>query len=123
MEIKDLINPLIRWWWLLIAATLIAGIQALWLPRESPIYEASTTLMVGQAIANPNPSGGEFQLSQQLSALYSDIAERDPVAIATMNSLGIDGSLTITLGALPNSQFMEIEVVDTSSRFSGGGGE
>ena len=115
MEIKDLISPLFRWWWLLMAATLIAGTTSyIVASREPPIYEASTTLIVGQAIADPNPTGGEFQLSQQLSALYADIAERDPVAFATMDALGMDWLPDYDARALPNSQFMEIEVVDAN---------
>ena len=115
MEIKDLISPLIRWWWLLVAATLIAGITSFVVASSEPsIYEANTTLMIGQAISDPNLSGGEFQLSQQLSSLYADIAERDPVALATMNALGMDWLPDYHARALPNSQFLEIEVVDVS---------
>ena len=113
MEIRDLTQPLLRWWWLLLAATLIAGITSFVVAsRQPPIYEASTTLIVGQAIADPNPSGGEFQLSQQLSTLYANIAERDPVALATMKALGLDWLPDYNARALPNSQFLEIEVVD-----------
>lgn len=115
MEIRDIIAPLMRWWWLLIAATVIAGITSFVVAsREPSIYEANTTLMIGQAISDPNPSGGEFQLSQQLSKLYADIAERDPVALATMNALGMDWLPAYNVRALPNSQFLEIAVVDSS---------
>ncbi|MFV1857911.1 MAG: hypothetical protein ACC647_00990 [Anaerolineales bacterium] len=115
MEIRDLTQPLIKWWWLLVAATLIAGVTSFVVAsREPPIYEASTTLIVGQAISDPNPSGGEFQLSQQLSGLYADIAERDPVAFATMDALGLDWLPDYNVRALPNSQFLEIAVVDAN---------
>ena len=114
MQIKDLISPLLRWWWLLVAATLIAGITSFIVAsREPRLYKTQTTLMVGRAINDPNPSGGEFQLSQQLAGLYADIAERDPVALATMDALGIDWLPDYNARALPNSQFLEIAVVYT----------
>ena len=115
MEMKDLTQPLFRWWWLLLAATLIAGATSFIVASQEPrIYEATTTLMIGQAINDPNPSGGEFQLSQQLAGLYADIAERDPVALATMNALAIDWLPDYNARALPNSQFLEIAVVDSN---------
>ena len=51
MDIKDLISPLLRWWWLLVAATLIAGVTSFIVASRQPrLYEALTTLMVGRAI-------------------------------------------------------------------------
>lgn len=115
MELKDLTRPLLRWWRLLLASTLIAGLTSFIVASQEPrLYEAFTTLMIGQAINEPNPSGGEFQLSQQLAGIYADIAERDPVAFATMDALGIDWLPDYNAHALPNSQFLEIEVVDTN---------
>ncbi len=113
MEIKDLISPLLRWWWLLLVATLIAGVTSFIVARrEPPVYRASTTLMIGRAISAPNPSGGEFQTGQQLADIYADIAERDPVALATKEALGIEWLPDYNARALPNSQFLEITVVD-----------
>ena len=115
MEVKDFITPLIRWWWLLVAATLIAGVTSFVVAsREPRLYEAHSTLMIGRAINDPNPSGGEFQLSQQLAGLYADIAERDPVALATKNALGMEWLPEYNARALPNSQFLEIAVVDSN---------
>ena len=80
MELKQYILPLRRWWWLLVAATLIAAVSSyLATLRQPPIYQTLTTLMIGQVITDPNPTGAEFTLSRQLAENYAEIANREPV--------------------------------------------
>jgi non-specific protein-tyrosine kinase len=115
MEFKRYIIPLRRWWWLLLAATLIAALSSfLATLRQPPIYQTLTTLMIGQVIADPNPTTGEFNLSQQLAENYAEIANREPVRIATKEALGLSWLPDYRAAALPNGQFIEIVVTDTS---------
>lgn len=114
MEIKNFVTPLLKWWWLLLLATLVAAGSSFMVVRQQPPeYEASATLMVGRTISDPNPTGNEFYLSQQLTGIYADIAQRDPVANAAMTALGLSGLPSYDARALPNSQFLEIAVIDT----------
>ncbi len=114
MELKRYILPLRRWWWLLAAATLIAAISSyLATLSQPPIYQTLTTLMIGQVITDPNPTGAEFTLSRQLAGNYAEIANREPVRIATKEALGLNWLPNYRATALPNGQFIEIVVTDT----------
>lgn len=114
MELKKYIMPLRRWWWLLVAATLIAAVSSfLATLRQPPIYQTLTTLMIGQVITDPNPTGAEFTLSRQLAENYAEIANREPVRIATKEALGLNWLPSYRAIALPNGQFIEIIVTDT----------
>ena len=114
MEFKRYVLPLRRWWWLLLAATVVAALSSfLATLRQPPIYQTLTTLMIGQVIADPNPTSGEFNLSQQLAENYAEIANREPVRIATMQALGLNRLPDYRATALPNGQFIEVVVTDS----------
>ena len=115
MELKEYILPLRRWWWLIIASTLVAVVASFLATRQqAPIYQTHTTLMIGSAFDNPNPSGNEFWLTQQLANTYTDIAQRQTVRAATMDSLGLSWLPEYTVRVVPNTQLIELKVVDTS---------
>ena len=115
MELKQYILPLRRWWWLLAAAILIAAVSSYFATsRQPPIYQTLTTLMIGQVITDPNPTGTEFTLSRQLAENYAVIANREPVKIATKEALGLTWLPDYRATALPNGQFIEIVVTDIS---------
>ncbi|MEJ5198455.1 MAG: polysaccharide biosynthesis tyrosine autokinase [Anaerolineae bacterium] len=115
MELKEYIAPLRKWWWLIVAATLVATVSSYLATRQQPpIYESRTTIMVGRAIENPNPSGNDLWLTQQLANTYADIARRSPIREATKAALGLTWLPEYNVRALPNTQLLEIAVVDTS---------
>ena len=115
MELKQYLNPLRKWWWLLLAATLVSTLSSFLATRlQDPIYRASTTLMIGQAIDDPNPTGADFYLGQQLAQTYADIAKRQPVRQATMDALGITWLPEYNVTVQNNNQLLEIAVLDTN---------
>lgn len=115
MELKDYIRPLRKWWWLIISATLVATISsALATMRQPAIYRTTTTVMVGSAIENPNPSGNEFWLTQQLANTYADIAKRDTVRAGVMAELGLPWLPEYIARVVPNTQLVELTVTDTN---------
>jgi capsular exopolysaccharide synthesis family protein len=113
MELSAYLFPLRRWWWLLLASTLVAGISSFVATLQQPaIYQARTTLMIGRAIDDPNPTQGEFSLAQQLAQTYADIANREPVRHATMQALNLSRLPQYLARALPLTQLIEIAVTD-----------
>jgi non-specific protein-tyrosine kinase len=113
MELKEYIAPLRRWWWLILIATLIAGgVSYIAASRQPSQFRARTTLMIGRAIDNPNPSGTEFWLTQQLAQTYAEIAKRDPVRFGTMASLSLDRLPDFSVQAVEQTQLIEISVID-----------
>jgi polysaccharide biosynthesis transport protein len=114
MELRDFFTPLIRWWWLLVAATGIAAAFSLFLAlQQPPVYRTQTTLMIGRAIEDPNPSDLQLFTSQQLAGTYADIATRQMVREATMKALGLDWLPEYVVRPVVNTQLMEIAVTDT----------
>jgi non-specific protein-tyrosine kinase len=115
MELKEYTAPLRKWWWLIVAAGLVASLSSFYAASQQPnLYRARTTLMIGRAIDNPNPTGTEFWLTQQLAQTYAEIATREPVRRATKDALGLDWLPESSVRALPDTQLLEISVTDTN---------
>ena len=115
MEFKQYINPLLKWWWLILASTTVAVLASIYaVSQQLPVYQARTTLMLGQAINNPNPSGTDFYLGQQLAQTYADLAKREPVKNATKEALGIDWLPSYTVNVVPSTMLIELTLNDTS---------
>ena len=115
MELKNYLYPLRRWWWLIAAATLAAALTSFLVTLGQPkVYMSVTTLMIGRAIEDPNPSSNDFYLSQRLAASYADIANREGVRNATMEALNLDWLPAYRARDLANSQLLEISVTDTN---------
>lgn len=114
MELNKYIFPLRKWWWLVVASTLIATLfSSLSVLRQPTIYQAHTTLMIGTTISDPNPSSNELSLGQQLAAAYADLANREIIRGATKNALGLNSLPEYIARALPNTQLIQITVNDT----------
>jgi non-specific protein-tyrosine kinase len=115
VELKEYIFPLRKWWWLIVASVLVATVSSYLATRQQPpIYQSRATIMVGSAIENPNPTGNDFWLTQQLANTYADIAKRDPTKQATMAALGLNWLPEYTVRVVANTQLVEITVVDAS---------
>lgn len=113
MDLSLYIKPLFRWWWLLVASTLVAAISTLITVRQQPnTYQAKSTVMIGRLIEDPNPTSGDFYLAEQLAASYADIANRKPIRDATMASLNLDFLPSYLARAVPSSPNIEIWVTD-----------
>jgi succinoglycan biosynthesis transport protein ExoP len=114
MEIRQYLEPLFKWWKLIFVACLLAGISSfLVVSRQAPIYQTRASVVIGTAVYEPNPSGGEIGLAQQLASYYANIATRDVVRNATMEALGLQWLPEYISMAVPNSQIIEISVTDT----------
>jgi capsular polysaccharide biosynthesis protein len=112
-DIKDYIRPLRRWWWLLAVATLIAMVSSFLYSSVQPaIYKSQATVMIGSNIQDPNPTGAEFYLAQQLADTYADIAMRAPIRNKVMEKLGVTWLPYYSVSPIPNTQVLEIQVYD-----------
>jgi polysaccharide biosynthesis transport protein len=113
MEFRELYKPLLRWWWLIVAAALVAAAFSFVAGfRQPDVFRSSTTVMIGRAIQDPNPSDYQLYTSQQLAATYADIAARRPIREATMKALGLTWLPAYVARPLPNTQLLEISVTD-----------
>jgi capsular exopolysaccharide synthesis family protein len=115
MELKTYITPLIKWWWLLLTASLVAFVSSFLATREQPpIYQAHTTLIIGRTVFEANPTSNDLWMGQQLAGFYADYAQREPIRNATMTALGLTWLPDYIVRPLPNSQLLEIIVTDVN---------
>jgi non-specific protein-tyrosine kinase len=114
MELKDILQPFRKWWWLILLAMVLAGLASFLVTRgQPPLYRTQTAFMVGRALNDPNPRSNEFQLSQQLANTYADLIQRAPIRQATQAALGLDSLPDYTVRVVPDTQLIEVTVVDT----------
>jgi succinoglycan biosynthesis transport protein ExoP len=113
------VRPLLRWWWLILISAVIGAVSGYLGARDMPRhYQARTTIMVGQALLNPNPSSSDFSTGQVLAQSYADLARREPVVRGTLNALGLSWNWTVlqamvTSRVIPGTSLIEISVLDT----------
>lgn len=118
MELKEYVLPLLRWWWLVLASISVALVSSVIATSyQVPFYRSQTTIIVGRSMVdNPNPSGNDVWLTQQLATTYSDMLKRQPVQEGTKAALGLDWLPEYTTRIVPNTQLLEVAVIDTDPR-------
>jgi polysaccharide biosynthesis transport protein len=116
MDINAYFKPLIKWWRLLLIATVIAVVgSSLSVFLQPDVYVSRTTLMIGRnAILNPNPEAGQIYLASQLASIYADMANREPIQSKTMEALKTTWLPSYQARVIPNTQIIEIAVTDTN---------
>ncbi|MEM7127358.1 MAG: Wzz/FepE/Etk N-terminal domain-containing protein [Chloroflexota bacterium] len=120
IELRNLIGAFRRMWWLIVGIVACAGLLGyLYSINQSPVYSASTTLIIGQPMRSPDLNRNQIQTSQELGLTYADIARRFPVLDGTVQALGLDMDWRtlrgqITVGLVRNTQLLEITVTALS---------
>jgi polysaccharide biosynthesis transport protein len=119
MELRHYFNVVLKWWWMIAAAVLVASIAAFFGTQASPrTYLSRTTVMVGQALQDPNPSQSEFGTAQTLAQSYADLVKREPVLRGALETLGLPWKWTelqdmVASRVVPGTLLVEIGVLDT----------
>jgi non-specific protein-tyrosine kinase len=119
MELRQYFNVILKWWWLILASVAVAAVSSLAASLSTPrSYQAHTTLMVGQALQNPNPNSNDLYMGQALAQIYADLARREPVLRSALNSLELPwdwGTLQSMVNSriVPGTQMLEISIIDT----------
>ncbi len=113
MELRQYFNTIRKWLWLIVLATAVAVVSSFIATRQQPpIYSSKTTLIVGSTIENPNPTGNDIWLGQQLAQTYAELAKRDAIKQGVMQTLGMSWLPEYTVTLVPNTQLLEVNVVD-----------
>jgi len=120
MELRHYLDIIVRWLWLIILSTLVAATSTYLATRSQPlVYRTKTTLMIGRSIESAAPNAGEIYMGEQLALTYAQLARREPVLKGAVESLKLDmdwealaGRVTVSL--IPQTQLMEISVVDSN---------
>jgi polysaccharide biosynthesis transport protein len=117
MELKQYFDIIKKWWWLMLASVLVASLSAfIAVSREPRIYQATTTVVVGQSIQQTNPSNQDLYISQQLAQTYREMVSRQPVLSGVQEALGLSfvpRAANVSARLVPGTQFLEISARDT----------
>lgn len=115
MKISIFIKPILRWWWMVALAAIIAGVTSFLIVRTLPkVYTARTMLMVSTTISDPNPDVYQYGIVYQLTQTYAYIGYQDTVRNGTKQNLGLTDLPDYEVSALTSGPFIEIKVTDTN---------
>ena len=120
MELKQYLAVVWKWAWLIVLAVAVAAFSSYYASRSATkVYQASTTLMVGQGVNNPNPDSSQIYTSEQLAQTYVQMVKRQPVLQGVVDTLKLSipwEALKGQVSAAPiqGTNMLEIRVVDTN---------
>jgi succinoglycan biosynthesis transport protein ExoP len=117
MQLEHYFAVIRKWLWLIVASVLVATVSSYVGTLQTPrIYQATTTVMVGQVLEQPDPNTQDLYLSQQLAYTYADMARRRPILEGVAEALGLDyipSAQDVSARQVPGTQLLEIAVRDT----------
>jgi non-specific protein-tyrosine kinase len=117
MDLKRYLSAIRKWWWLLVASTLVATVSGYYAVSRMPrIYQATTSLMVGQSLNEANPTNQDLYISGQLAQTYREIVTRQPILQGAAEALGlpyVPRAEDVSAWLVPGTQLLGISVRDT----------
>ncbi|MCB0138271.1 MAG: polysaccharide biosynthesis tyrosine autokinase [Caldilineaceae bacterium] len=120
IELRNIFVVILRKWWLVMLFMVAAGAAGyLYSQAQTPIYEAKTTLIVGDTIQNSDVSNSDLQTSTRMALTYADIVRRYPVLQGAVTELGLPQSWktlrkNVNVTLVDDTQLLEISVEDPS---------
>lgn len=121
VEIRHYFSIFLRRWWLVLLAALIAaGIGFAVSQTQDPVYRATTSVIIGQSIQATQLDSRDIQTSERLALTYADVARRQPILEGAIISLNLNYSWQslrnrVRVELVPDTQLLEISV-EASSR-------
>ncbi len=93
MELRQYITIGLKWWWLIALLAVVAAVTSYVVStRQTPVYQATATIMVGQSIRTANLDRNDLQTSEILARTYADMAQRQPVLQRVVDTLNLTDS-------------------------------
>ncbi|MDD5468999.1 MAG: polysaccharide biosynthesis tyrosine autokinase [Anaerolineales bacterium] len=108
-----------QWAWLLTLAAVLCGVVAYLISRRmTPIYQASTTLLINEAPSNRSADYTSILTSERLARTYSEMLTKKPVVEAVIEELGLDVDAEdlqeeIQVDLVRDTQLIVVKVNDT----------
>ncbi len=119
-DLRNYLALLWNWAWLLVGATLLAGITAFFVSRSmTPVYEAVTTVLINEA---PGSSSNEYTAlltSERLARTYTELLTKGPILDGVIERLSLDDTREdvaeiIDVQLVRDTQLIEVHVENTS---------
>ena len=110
--------------WLIVFVTLFAATSAFVISRQiTPVYEASTTLLIDQAPSSRTSDNSAIAASERLARTYAQLLTKRPVMNAARMRLELGASLESTgsrvrVELVEETQLIELKVQDTNPAYA-----
>ncbi len=93
MELRQYWELLRKWLWLILLTTVIAAVAAyIFSSRQTPIYRASTRLLVSQSVSNSaSLQYADILAAERLSSTYAQMLTARPLLEAAIAKAGLEG--------------------------------
>ena len=122
MELKEYLQTLRKWWWVIVLCTLCAGIASFMVSSiMPPVYEARV-LLVSNQLANTGIVDYSSLLGgQQVIETYRELLKTRPVLETTITNLDLSDSpqnlaKRIEVSVIPETQLLELKVEDNDAQ-------
>lgn len=115
VELHRLINIVLRRWWLLVGLIAVGGAAGYMISqRQTAVYEATATVLVGDITKTSNLSREDIQMSALFAQTYADLAIRQPVMQGVVEMLDLNQSWEdlrkqVLVSSIDDSQLIEIK--------------
>ena len=87
---RTTVGTIAGWWWLLTILVVVgASIGYAVSTTMDSVYQASSTLIVGRPLTDPEVNQDSIDAGQRLAATYSDIVDRQPVLQEAAKQVGL----------------------------------
>jgi len=126
IDLRELIQVILRKWWLIVILTIISGIGAFLITSFyiQPVYESSTSLFIGKEqneIAGISIS--DIQVGNKLIVDYREIAETRMIAEVVIENLELNMDLTtfrknISINNVKDSRLFTIKFQHTNPQLA-----
>lgn len=91
VELHRLFAIVLRRWWLLLGLTALTAAAGYMISqRQTPVYEATATVLVGDITKSTNLNREDVQMSALFAQTYADLAVRQPVLQGVVGMLNLD---------------------------------
>jgi capsular exopolysaccharide synthesis family protein len=116
MELTRYLAMLRRWWWLLLAGTLVSGVASYAISKNlTPIYSSSATLLINQTQVPGTIAYNDILTSERLTQTYKEIIEASPVLQEVVNRLSLPFGRDalagmISVSVVPDTQLLKLSV-------------
>jgi non-specific protein-tyrosine kinase len=118
IDLRQYARILWRWAWLMILCAVLAGAAAFFVSRATtPIYQATTTLLINQAPDARSTDYTDLLTSERLASTYSEMLTQRPVLSAVIARLELETSLddlgdALEVQPVSNTQLITLTVED-----------
>lgn len=119
IDFRRYISLILHWAWLIILSSILSAVIAYMVTsRITPVYQASTTLLVNEAPSTKTTDYNALLTSERLARTYTQMISKRPVLKGVIDQLGLDFSENrlsgmITVALVKETQLIEIKVQDT----------